>query len=87
MIGMGSAKNYINVEPTFLCIARAMKNRLMQNGGCGPMSTGVKYDDDAMMGPRIAYQSACLKEWGCAHMCCKIGQPKQKNNNQPVLQL
>mmetsp|Transcript_33918 Transcript_33918/g.81156 ORF Transcript_33918/g.81156 Transcript_33918/m.81156 type:complete len:209 (-) Transcript_33918:71-697(-) len=38
-----SAKNDINVEPTFLTIARAVKDRLMKDGGgAGPAKKGVQ---------------------------------------------
>jgi len=37
-----SAKNDINVEPCFLSLARAVKDRLVQDGGGGPTSSGVR---------------------------------------------
>jgi len=37
-----SAKNDINVEQSFLGIARAVKDRLIQDGGGGPSSSGVR---------------------------------------------
>jgi hypothetical protein len=44
-----SAKNDINVEPLFLCIARAVKKRLMQDGGgAGPTRTGVNLNKPAV---------------------------------------
>mmetsp|Transcript_7027 Transcript_7027/g.10995 ORF Transcript_7027/g.10995 Transcript_7027/m.10995 type:complete len:207 (-) Transcript_7027:284-904(-) len=37
-----SAKNDINVEQSFLGLARAVKDRLVQDGGGGPSASGVR---------------------------------------------
>ena len=37
-----SAKNDINIEQSFLGLARAMKDCLVQDGGGGPSNSGVK---------------------------------------------
>lgn len=49
-----SAKNDINVEQSFLGLARAVKDRLVQDGGGGPSNTGVKLKKDPVSGNRRA---------------------------------
>ena len=50
-----SAKNDINVEPSFLGIARSVKDRLVQDGGGGPTSSGVKLKNP----PNVAKKNNC----------------------------
>lgn len=47
-----SAKNNINVEQSFLNIARAVKDRLVQDGGGGPSHSGLKIKKDPVSGGR-----------------------------------
>ena len=54
-----SAKNDINVEPCYLTIARAVKDRLMADGGGGPTSSGVKLKKDPVSGNRRANGGCC----------------------------
>jgi len=42
-----SAKNDINVEPCFTSIARAVKERTMQDGGGGPVNKNIKLQSPA----------------------------------------
>ena len=54
-----SAKNDINVEPCYLTIARAVKDRLMADGGGGPTISGVKLKKDPVSGNRRANGGCC----------------------------
>lgn len=47
-----SAKNDINVEQSFLGIARAVKDRLVQEGGGAPANSGMKLKKDPVSGNR-----------------------------------
>ena len=47
-----SAKNDINVEQSFLGIARAVKDRLMVDGGGAPANSGMKLRKDPVSGNR-----------------------------------
>ena len=47
-----SAKNDINVEQSFLGIARAVKDRLMADGGGAPANSGMKLRKDPVSGNR-----------------------------------
>jgi len=47
-----SAKNDINVEQCFLSIARAVKDRLVQDGGGAPSASGVKLKNPPTAGNR-----------------------------------
>lgn len=47
-----SAKNDINVEPSFLGIARSVKDRLVQDGGGGPSNSGIKIKKDPVSGKK-----------------------------------
>lgn len=49
-----SAKNDINVEQSFLGIARAVKDRLVAEGGGAPANSGMKLKKDPVSGGRKA---------------------------------
>jgi len=49
-----SAKNDINVPQCFLSIARAVKDRLVQDGGGGPTTSGVRLKNPPTSGNRRA---------------------------------
>ena len=49
-----SAKNDINVEQSFLGIARAVKDRVVAEGGGAPANSGMKLKKDPVSGGRKA---------------------------------